>query len=422
MAISRPFLLALLGAVLLGATFFAVQGARDNTSDDAAPAAQSAPAQQAPAKQAESAQSPEQVLQAALNPSQIDSTAFDAEFTATGGGDQVRAEVSGQFQTGAANDVPEFAIDAQVSAEGQRFEGGFASVGDKAYFTQGDNGWEVPEQVWTPVVQAVQSGNVQPQDQLTLGVDPMKWVKDAKADGTDTIDGVETNHVSASIDAGLIAKDLAGVARQNGAAVPSAREVGRIVRTAEFDAWVGSDDNVLRRLTASVVLAPPGEQRAEMTFEVNLTGVNEPQEIEAPSNVRAGMPDGTFGVLAQGLVTGLTGAGGGDPVSLAALTSPNPQRAARAVRDGNKVVILFENPRGLDDRAMGRVMRELDRRSQALVLTDHVDAVDRYGKMVEDLGVNQTPSVVLIDRRGEARLIEGYVDTDTLAQAVADAR
>ena len=27
-----------------------------------------------------------------------------------------------------------------------------------------------------------------------------------------------------------------------------------------------------------------------------------------------------------------------------------------------------------------------------------------------------------VDRRGDARLIEGYVDTDTLAQAVADAR
>jgi hypothetical protein len=71
---------------------------------------------------------------------------------------------------------------------------------------------------------------------------------------------------------------------------------------------------------------------------------------------------------------------------------------------------------------MRGVMRELDSRTRAVVLTDDVDAVDRYGSMVEDLGVSQTPSVVLIDRRGDARLIEGYVDTDTLAQAVADAR
>jgi protein-disulfide isomerase len=64
----------------------------------------------------------------------------------------------------------------------------------------------------------------------------------------------------------------------------------------------------------------------------------------------------------------------------------------------------------------------VDARTRAVVLTDDVEAVDRYGSMVEDLGVSQTPSVVLIDSRGTARLIEGYVDTDTLAQAVADAR
>ena len=42
--------------------------------------------------------------------------------------------------------------------------------------------------------------------------------------------------------------------------------------------------------------------------------------------------------------------------------------------------------------------------------------------LARDLGVSQTPSIVIIDRRGKARLIEGYVDSDTLTQAVADAR
>jgi len=34
----------------------------------------------------------------------------------------------------------------------------------------------------------------------------------------------------------------------------------------------------------------------------------------------------------------------------------------------------------------------------------------------------RTPSIVVIDRGGQARLIEGYVDAETLAQVVADAR
>ena len=70
------------------------------------------------------------------------------------------------------------------------------------------------------------------------------------------------------------------------------------------------------------------------------------------------------------------------------------------MRDHKKVVILFRNPRGLDDRAMAAVMRSVDQRTKAVVLTDDVAAVERYGKLVEDLGVSQTPSVVIIDRSG----------------------
>ena len=87
-----------------------------------------------------------------------------------------------------------------------------------------------------------------------------------------------------------------------------------------------------------------------------------------------------------------------------------------------KVVIFFRNPKGLDDRAVARSVRALDRGSPAVVLTDHVDAVERYGKLVEDLGVSQTPSLVLIDSTGDARLIEGFIDSNSLTQAVADAR
>jgi protein-disulfide isomerase len=71
---------------------------------------------------------------------------------------------------------------------------------------------------------------------------------------------------------------------------------------------------------------------------------------------------------------------------------------------------------------MVSVIRNVNRRTKVLVLTDQVDAVERYGKLVEDLGVSQTPSVVIIGRSGKAQLIEGFVDSDTLTQAVADAR
>jgi hypothetical protein len=433
MAISRPLLLALLGALLLGATFFAVQNARDSAGDDAAaPAAEQVqPAEEAaaPAEPAEPAASPEELLQSAFTGGDIESAAFDAKFAARGDNTRARLELSGAFERGAANDVPEAEVNFVLGADGSRARGGFVSLGDEAFFTRGDTGWRVPDEAWTPLVEAVASGaGAQPQS-IALPFDPQTWIRDVESEGTETLAGVETTHISASVDVKRVFDDVAGVARQSGAPLPSARDAARSVERAEFDVWVGNEDRVLRRLSADLAFAPPRElrgpndaARSQISFDLELTGVNRPQEIEAPATVRGGMPGGQLGELAQGMVTALTAFGGGEPVSLAALSTRNPQRAAKAVADGKKVVILFENPDGLDDRAMRGVMRQLDARTRALVLTDDVEAVDRYGSMVEDLGVSQTPSVVLIDSRGQARLIEGYADTDTLAQALADAR
>jgi hypothetical protein len=86
-------------------------------------------------------------------------------------------------------------------------------------------------------------------------------------------------------------------------------------------------------------------------------------------------------------------------------------------------VIFFENPRGFDDRAVERSVRALDRRTKSVVvLTDDVRNADRYESLLEDLGVNQAPAIVVIGRSGKASLIEGYIDADSLVQVVADAR
>jgi hypothetical protein len=418
MAISRPFLLALLGAVLLGATFFAVQNARDSADGETAPAAQQAqPAEQAaaPAEPAAPAASPEELLKTAFQGGEIESAAFSAEVSVSAEGQRGSLGLSGAFEQGAANDVPEFEVSATVRAPGERFEGGFVSLGDEAYFKQGDTGWRVPDEVWSPIVEAVANGaGAQPQT-IPFPVDPQSWVRSVESEGAETIDGVETTHVSATLDPERVVRDTVAAMRATGQQVPGAGAIAKAVGSGELEAWVGTDDGVVRRLDVDLAFA----RRGELSLELELTGVNQPQDIDAPANVRRGMPDGLFGTFAEGLVTGL---GGGEPVSLAALTSPNPGKAARAVAAGKKVVILFQNPDGLDDRAMRGVMRQLDARTRAVVLTDDVAAVDRYGSMVEDLGVSQTPAVVLIDSRGTARLIEGYIDTDTLAQAVADAR
>ena len=87
----------------------------------------------------------------------------------------------------------------------------------------------------------------------------------------------------------------------------------------------------------------------------------------------------------------------GDVTSPAPITN-NPRKVARAIRNHQRVVILFQNPRGLDDQATAESVRALRAQTKAKVFTDDIRSVDRFGPIVQDVGVNQGPSIVIIDR------------------------
>ena len=416
MAISRPFLLAVLGALLLGVTVLAVQNARTTSDNDAAPAVIQTQAAPAPSE-TPAAAGPEETLKSAFDLGELDSARFTAKLVLGNGGNAGTFNLSGSFAATQGKAIPKFRVNARITAGAKSVSGGFVSLGDKAYFVRGDSGWRVPAALWTPLVERAAAGDGA-QEKLPVNVHPATWVRDVKSEGKQSIAGVETDHVSASVDPKAVVNDLAQAVQQNGGELPNQAALSRAVKRGDLDVWVGSDDHIVRRLDAKLAFAG----RGRLELDVRLSDVNKPQRIEAPAHVRSGAPGGAFGELANGVAAAISGVTGADSVSLQALTSPNPGRAARAVRKHKKVLILFRNSRGIDDRAMVSVIRSVDRRTKALVLDDDVAAVERYGKLVEDLGVSQTPSIVIIDRSGHARLVEGYVDSDTLAQAVADAR
>jgi hypothetical protein len=419
MAISRPLLLALLGAALLGATFFAVQNARDNSSESTADT--SAPAEQAPPADSVS---PEQAIAGALDDS-LKSASFSAKLSASGAGQSGSVSIQGAFETPAEGEVPEFEVAIKANGVGTQLDTGFVSTGDAAYMTEGDEAYRVPASVWGEVVEAAKTESPAGQAKLPIAIDPQNWLRDVKEADAETIDGVQTTHVSASLDVAAMVNDMVTAVDAAGApALPEGfqQQAADAVKRADFDVYVGQDDELLRRAEANLEIAAAGEQPVELSAEVNLTGVNEAQDIDAPKNVVSGVPTGPAGDLAKGFLGAIGANTAVAAPSLAALATNNPQKAVRAVAAHKKVVILFRNPRGLDDRAVVAAVRDVDQRTKAVVLIDHVDAVERYGKLVEDLGVSQSPSIVIIDSTGQARLIEGYVDTASLTQAVADAR
>jgi hypothetical protein len=426
MALSRPLLLALLGVALLGATVFAVQNARNTVADDPAPVAQQKPAAEAAsAPEPTASAGPQEILRSALDPEAVESASFDATLAFTSNGEKNTIRTSGAFELGSAQEMPKADVQVRVDVPGYDLNAGFVTTGDRAWFTRGETGYAVPQESWSKIVEARESGARPAADAPKLDVDPSGWLRNVKSEGTERMDGVEVTHVSADLNsAGAIADLVRAMDRTGQVPANADATLGKVVKDGQLEAWVG-EDQILRRVSLELSGKGDNGRPVNMNLDLELSQVNKPQDITRPAKVSRSQPQG---VLAQAAGGVLTGVGASVGVGAEALRVGVPvtnahRRAERAVAANRKVVILFQNPRALDDRAVADSVRALDRRTKApLVLIDDVRNVDQYGSLVEDLGVNQAPAIVVIDRRGDASLIEGYIDAASLAQVVADAR
>jgi hypothetical protein len=100
-----------------------------------------------------------------------------------------------------------------------------------------------------------------------------------------------------------------------------------------------------------------------------------------------------------------------------------PSRVARALERKRTLVLFFSDGKGADDAATAASVRALDRRAKGVsVFSDGLRDLGRYRRVVSGLGVSQGPAVVIVGPDAKADLVEGYIDTKTLLQQVADAR
>ena len=228
MAISRPFLLALLGAVLLFATFFAVQSSRNSSGDDAAPAAQQVqPAEQAAAPAAPAEPAPaepakltaEEALKAITSPgTRVTAGRFNFEYDGRevgGGREHDHLELSGSFECGCKADVPKFDLTYNSHNEnGYRDRGKnesfrAVSTGDEGFVGEagGDTLYRVDPEGLANVAKlraAVAGGAIS----AVPDFDVSRWVPNARVVGTEEMDGVETTHVRGDLSARGVGTDI----------------------------------------------------------------------------------------------------------------------------------------------------------------------------------------------------------------------
>jgi hypothetical protein len=107
-----------------------------------------------------------------------------------------------------------------------------------------------------------------------------------------------------------------------------------------------------------------------------------------------------------------------------------PKDVAKAVTD-HKVMVLAVladkgkhwRPMADDDRYVRNTLKHVNRYDGSVFVKQvPLAKIDSYGVIVNDLKVNQTPSVVVVDTKLKANVIEGFLDKVSINQAIADAR
>lgn len=227
---------------------------------------------------------------------------------------------------------------------GQKMAAGLAILGDSAWVNYGGQWYTAPDEL----VQAAGADAAQTEEAaqiqqlfLSLGMDPMTWLKDAKITGDEIIDGTAVIHLAVSPDVGKMFSDLIrliqdprftallspGEALGAQQSLPTTEELAEAQAMMEdyfkdvtVELWVGREDYIPRRVTVagrvdvSAEAAAEGLKGVDLTATLSLGNINQvpfiqgpflPQPYEVLEQVLSRDPYGPWGAFMQGFSEGL---------------------------------------------------------------------------------------------------------------------
>lgn len=230
------------------------------------------------------------------------------------GGD-LDISLSGPFQGNSGDDLPQLAMTATAkgTARGDDvdFEGGLVLLPGRAYVNYEGVEYEVDPTTYSFVKSSFeeaqnQGGEGNPADvtacqEAAEGIAVGDFADKLTSEGGVEVDGTATTKVSGELDSRAaadavieLAEDPACSAQIEAAGSGSldelkeARdELADAVKKAHVEVYVG-DDDIIRKAVGELVIEPEGTsgEDVEVDFEVVLSGVNEDQEISAPSGAK----------------------------------------------------------------------------------------------------------------------------------------
>src|SRR5829696_5765990 len=243
--------------------------------------------------------------------------------------DPIKIEAEGPFRTNDGK-LPSADIELRVGSGGggQTITSGVLTTGDRVFLKFQDVYYEQPPaQVRETNRSLRKNGGRNAKPLGELGLDPRSWLAEAKDEGDAEVAGVDTNHVSGTLDVTSLMRNLNKFVRRSSTALGSGQDapapltgadirgLSEAVKDPSFDVYVGKQDNLIRRVSGRIEFDIPeadqdglgGLKGGSIKFSVELHDVNGDQAIEAPTHSR---PLSTLTDSLGGALDAL-GAGGG---------------------------------------------------------------------------------------------------------------
>lgn len=213
--------------------------------------------------------------------------------------------LAGPFQNTGAGKLPRFSLKLDLNLAGHAIQAGAAATGSQFFVELAGTWFVAPESTYKTIQQSyVQATRAKVQSTFaSLGVEPRRWLIKPVNDGTATVAGTDTYHLSADVNTTAFLQDVSRFAQSGGALGSTVPGVGAIsastitelaksIHSPRVDVYTGKTDHLLRRLDLSASISSTAQTRsllggassAGLTLHVQLSEVNKPQTIAAPTN------------------------------------------------------------------------------------------------------------------------------------------
>jgi hypothetical protein len=97
---------------------------------------------------------------------------------------------------------------------------------------------------------------------------------------------------------------------------------------------------------------------------------------------------------------------------------------AGELKQGKVVLLLFWNPHSSDDVAVNGQVRAVAHKlgGRVAVHTASPSQVGSFGSITREIQVYQTPTLLIVNPRGQVTTLTGYTDAYAIEQSIAEAR